>query len=187
MTETNVHPSGTLTFLFTDLEGSTHLWEQYPDHMKAAMARHDALMRNSVEDNKGIVVKTTGDGLHAVFDSAIKGIEAALQAQQMVAAESWPADISLLRIRIGLHTGESQLREGDYYGTAVNRAARIMSIGYGGQVLLSGTNASLVQDNLPQDCSLLDLGEHFLRDLSRPGKIFQLCHPDLQLDFPRDA
>ncbi|MDX1438070.1 MAG: adenylate/guanylate cyclase domain-containing protein, partial [Anaerolineales bacterium] len=177
-------PTGTLTFLFTDLEGSTRLWERHPNSMKTALARHDALLRISVENNEGLIVKTTGDGLHAVFSSASHAANAALQAQQDLDQEAWPKNIGVIRVRMGLHTGESHLREGDYYGTTVNRAARIMSAGHGGQVPLSGTTASLIQDSLPPDCSLMDLGQHTLKDLSRSGNIFQLCHPDLQAEFP---
>jgi len=151
------HP---LTFLFTDLENSTHLWEQFPQVMRPALARHDALLRAAVEHHHGKIVKTTGDGLHAVFESPSDGVAAALAGQQTLIAEPWPTETSPLRVRMDLHTGESQEREGDYYGPALNRAARIMSTGYGGQVLLSNVTAALVQDSLPTDTSLLDLGEH---------------------------
>jgi len=111
-------------------------------------------------------------------------VEAALRAQQAIAREPWPDEIGSLHVRMGLHAGEGELRAGDYYGTAVNRAARIMSMAYGDHVLLSRTVAGLVQDHLSEEISLLDLGEHTLRDLSRPVHLFQLCHPDLPFDFP---
>ena len=175
------HP---LTFLFTDLEGSTRLWEQFPAVMRSALARHDALLRAAVEQHNGKIVKTTGDGLHAVFEAAPDGVAAALAGQLALAAEPWPAETGPLRVRMGLHTGESQERDGDYYGPALNRAARIMSTGYGGQVLLSNITATLVQDSLPMDASLLDLGEHCLRDLALPEHLYQLCHPTLAVEFP---
>src|SRR6516165_8156758 len=129
-------PSGTVTFLFTDLEGSTRLWQEQPEAMKAALARHDRLVRDAIESHGGYVVKTTGDGFHAAFGSARDALGAAVGAQLALATESW-ALIGPLRVRMGVHTGEAEYREGDYYGTALNRAARIMSAGHGGQVLVS--------------------------------------------------
>lgn len=175
--------SGTLTFLFTDLEESTYLWGQFPEAMPSAQARHDALLREAVETNAGQVVKTTGDGLHAAFASAADAVAAAFAGQQALLGEGWPDDTGPLRVRMGLHTGESQEREGDFYGSEVNRAARLMSIGHGGQVLLSGATARLVRDRLPPGTSLLDLGEHGLRDLEHPEHVYQLAHPDLPSDF----
>jgi predicted ATPase len=152
--------------------------------MEPTLTRHDHLLRDAVESHNGAIVKTTGDGLHAVFASAADGLHAALRAQQAIGAESWPEEIGALHVRMGLHAGEAELRAGDYYGTSVNRAARIMSIAYGDHVLLSRTVAGLVQDTLSEDISLRDLGEHTLRDLSRPMHLFQLCHPDLPVEFP---
>ena len=157
-----------LTFLFTDLENSTPLWEQFPDEMRIASARHDALIREIIEAHQGRVVKTTGDGFHAVFESPSDGVAAALNGQQAIYAEPWPVATGQLKVRMGLHTGESQEREGDYYGTEVNRSARIMSLGYGGQVLTSGVTAALVKKALPQNCSLVDLGEHRLKGIATP-------------------
>lgn len=151
-----------LTFLFTDLENSTLLWEQFPKKMQQASARHDALMREIIERHRGRVVKTTGDGFHAVFESPLDGIAAALAGQQAVAAEPWPEATGSLAVRMGLHTGESQERGGDYYGSSVNLAARLMGLGHGGQILLSEITATLARKNLPQDCALVDLGEHRL-------------------------
>ncbi len=178
-------PRGTVTFLFTDIEGSTQLWERHPEAMKAALARHDRLLREAVEAHNGHVVKTTGDGCHAVFAFAADALEAIVQAQQALAAESW-ADIApdALHIRAGLHSGETELRAGDYYGSAVNRAARIMSIGHGGQVLLSGLTVALLDERLPEGVTLRELGEVRLRDLSRPERVFQLVIDDLRADFP---
>jgi predicted ATPase/class 3 adenylate cyclase len=178
-------PSGTVTFLFTDLEGSTKLWEQFPREMKAALARHDEILRRSIESHGGQVIKTTGDGVHAVFDTGIGGIDAARAAQQALLNTAWDEiKPHSLRVRMGLHTGEAHERSGDYYGPALNRAARLMSIGHGGQTLLSTTTADLVRDQLPPELSLRDLGEHRLRDLVRSEHVFQLIDPALPADFP---
>lgn len=178
--------STTWTFLFTDLEGSTRLWQRYPEAMKTVLARHDELVRAAVEGNNGQVVKTTGDGFHAVFASAQDGLAACLRAQHGLLAEDWGA-AGPLRVRMGLHVGEAQQRGGDYYGPAVNRAARLMSAANGGQVLLSAAVAAMVAGHLPADVSLRDLGEHRLKDLQRPENIFQLVGPGLPADFPEIA
>ncbi len=175
-------PSGTVTFLFTDLEGSTRLWEEHPDAMHDALARHDEIMREAIESHAGQVVKTTGDGFHAAFGTARNAVDAALAAQLALTAEQW-ASTGRLRSRMGVHTGEAQHRAGDYYGTALNRAARIMSAGHGDQIVLSRATEELVGDALPRGCELVDLGEHRLRDLGRAEALFQLVHPDLRRDF----
>lgn len=180
-----IFPSGTITFLFTDLEGSTKLWEQYPDAMKTALARHDRILRQAIESNRGHVIKTTGDGFHAAFEKSQDGVAAALSAQHAIANEKWdeihPYD---LKIRVGLHTGEAEQRAGDYYGPSLNRAARIMSVAHGGQTLLSTTTADLVRDQLPANTSLRDLGQHRLKDLIRSEHLFQLNQTGLPPDFP---
>jgi class 3 adenylate cyclase len=176
-------PSGTVTFLFTDLEGSTRLWQEQPEAMKAALARHDRLVRDAIESHGGYVVKTTGDGFHAAFGSARDALGAAVGAQLALATESW-ALIGPLRVRMGVHTGEAEYREGDYYGTALNRAARIMSAGHGGQVLVSRATVELVGDAVPEGTELIDVGEHRLRDLGRPEALFQVVHGDLPRRFP---
>jgi predicted ATPase/class 3 adenylate cyclase len=174
-------PSGTVTFLFTDIDGSTKLWEQYPEAMKAALAKHDLILKEAIASNHGYIVKTTGDGVHAVFTTALDGINAVVAMQRGLLQTS---EALQLRVRMGLHTAEAELRDGDYYGQSVNRAARIMSIGHGGQVLLSETAAQVVREHLPKDSNLLELGEHYLKGLARPEKIAQLVLPDLQKDFP---
>ena len=136
-------PSGTVTFLFTDVESSTRLWEERPEAMKAALARHDRLLREVVEGHGGSVVKTTGDGVHAVFGSARDAVDCAVAAQRRLAVTDWGAS-EPLKVRMGAHTGETQLRDGDYFGSAVNRAARLMSIAHGGQVVVSATTAGLL-------------------------------------------
>jgi predicted ATPase/class 3 adenylate cyclase len=177
-------PQGTVTFLFTDLEGSTRLWERYPEAMQHALARHDALLRRCVEENDGAVVKTTGDGCHAVFARAEDGVAAALAGQRALAEETWDPAIGRLLVRMGLHTGTAELREGDYYGPPVNRAARLMSVAHGGQILLSRITQALVLEQLPKQVSTIDLGRLRLRDLDRPESIFQLVAADLPSEFP---
>ncbi len=175
---------GILTFLFSDLENSTPLWEQFPAAMRQAAAQHDELLQNAIENHGGQVVKTTGDGFHAVFDRPADGIAAALEAQQAMHAEAWPAATGPLKVRIGLHSGESQARAGDFYGLEVNLAARVMGLGHGGQVLVTRATAELVKKHLPADCTLSDLGKQRLKGISAPEQIFQLCHPDLPSNFP---
>jgi predicted ATPase/class 3 adenylate cyclase len=178
-------PTGTVTFLFTDIEDSTKLWEQYPEAMKPALAAHDAILKEAIETNHGQVVKTTGDGVHAVFITAMDAINTSIAAQcALQNSEVFKTSEFSLLVRMGLHTGEAELRDGDYYGGTLNRAARIMGIAYGGQILLSAVTAALAREHLPENTSLLDLGEHRLKNLSRPENIFQLNAPDLPSDFP---
>ena len=172
-----------LAFLFTDVEGSTRLWERYPDGMRASLARHDVILRESVQGADGAVVKMTGDGVMAVFETARNAVTACLAAQIALHRESW-GETGPLLVRMGLHVGEASGDGTDYHGQAVNRAARLMAAGHGGQTLLSNPTAAMVMDQLPADASLRDLGEHRLRDLSRPERVFQLVHPDLPMKFP---
>ncbi len=173
----------TLAFLFTDIEGSTALWERFPGTMARSLERHDEILRGSVEACAGEVVKTMGDGFMAVFGTARDGVRACLQAQLDLAREPWN-ETGPLRVRMGLHAGDAVETDGDYHGPAVNRTARVMAAGHGGQVLLSAAVADLVADELPSGATLRDLGEHRLKSLGRPERIFQLVHPDLQTDFP---
>ncbi|HXY94961.1 MAG TPA: adenylate/guanylate cyclase domain-containing protein, partial [Acidimicrobiia bacterium] len=177
-------PTGTVTFLFTDLEGSTRLWQEHPEAMKPALARHDEILRDAIAACGGHVVKMTGDGAHAAFANASHAIDAARAAQSGLAAEEWGVT-GPLRVRMGIHTGPAEVRDGDYYGTAVNKAARLMSVAHGGQIVVSLVTEELVRDDLEDGTSLLDLGEHRLRDLGRRERVFQLDHPDLTRDFPR--
>ena len=176
-------PSGTVTFLFTDLEGSTRLWEQHPGAMRPALERHDSLLREAVEQHLGQVVKTTGDGLHGVFVSTRDALDAALAAQRALVAETWPVPGGL-RVRMGLHTGDAAARDGDYYGAATNRAARVMAAAHGEQIVVSHATEEIVRDALPEEVALLDLGEHRLPDLARPERIFQVVATGLRRDFP---
>src|SRR5829696_2460083 len=175
--------SGTLTFLFTDIEGSTRLWEHHQHAMKGALERHDAILRDAVEGAAGHVVKTIGDGFMAVFDSAVDGVRACLDAQRDLISEPW-SETGPLRVRMGLHAGEAAFREGDYFGPTLNRTARLMSAGHGGQVLLSAAVALLAADSLPDGASLHDLGEHQLKGLGRPERVYQLSYPCLRASFP---
>jgi predicted ATPase/class 3 adenylate cyclase len=172
-----------LTFVFTDLESSTRLWERFPEAMGSAVQRHDELLRQAVEGSGGRVVKVMGDGVMAVFLTAADGVRACLQAQQSLQDETW-RETGPLRVRMGLHTGEAQVRGGDFFGPPVNRAARIMAAGHGGQVLLSEHAAELVSGRLPAGTGLRDLGEHRLKDLFQPEHIFQLVHSALASEFP---
>ncbi len=176
-------PSAVTTFLFTDIEGSTRLWEREPERMVHALACHDALARAGVVAHGGTVVKTTGDGLHAAFDDPLAALNAAVQLQQALADPAATHGIALA-VRCGLHAGVDARRDGDFYGTAVNRAARIMAAAHGGQVLVSHAVAALVADRLPAGVSLRDLGSVRLRDLARPERVFQLVHPQLRAQFP---
>jgi predicted ATPase/class 3 adenylate cyclase len=175
--------SGLTTFLFTDIEGSTRLWEEQPERMRAALACHDALARRCVSAHRGDVVKTMGDGIHAAFADPLDAIVAALEFQQALADPAATADIALA-VRCGVHAGVVERRDNDFFGAPVNRAARLMGVAHGGQVLLSQAVADLVADRMPPDVSLRDLGAVRLRDLASPEYVFQLVHPRLRHDFP---
>src|SRR5581483_411596 len=129
-------PTGIVTFLFTDIEGSTRLWEQHPEAMRSALARHDALLRSAIESYNGVVFKTVGDAFCAAFSTAPEALAAALAAQQALHAQDW-TDVGGIRARMALHTGNAEERDGDYFGQPLNRVARLLAIGHGGQVLLS--------------------------------------------------
>jgi len=175
-------PSAVTTFLFTDIEGSTRLWDEQPARMERALARHDALVRSAIEARHGSVVKMTGDGVHAVFADPLDAVLAAVAIQQSL-GERREDDVSL-RVRCGMHAGVVERRDNDFFGSAVNRAARIMSAAHGGQMLLSQSVADLVAGRLPADVGLRDLGLVRLRDLAQPERIFQLAHPRLPSIFP---
>jgi predicted ATPase/class 3 adenylate cyclase len=181
-------PSGTVTFLFTDVEGSTKRWEQHPQEMQRAMQRHDGILRAAIEQHGGYVFKTVGDGFCAAFPTPHLALAAAMQAQRALYGEDWDPVLDPrspeLRVRMALHTSVTEERDGDYFGPPVNRVARLLSAGYGGQVLLSHPTYDLVRDNLPSGASLRDMGEHRLKDLTRPEHIFHLVFPDLPTEFP---
>ncbi|MGD2077298.1 MAG: adenylate/guanylate cyclase domain-containing protein, partial [Chloroflexota bacterium] len=175
-------PSGVVTFLFTDIEGSTRLWEQHPEAMGAALRQHDMLLRKVIEDNNGRVFKTMGDAFYAVFNEPSHALSAAHQAQTSMLAQDWGK--TPIRIRIAIYTGTAEARDNDYFGPPVNRVARLLSISHGGQILVSAATWALVQNRLPDELSLRDLDEHRLKDLERAERIYQLLGPDLPSDFP---
>jgi predicted ATPase/class 3 adenylate cyclase len=172
-------PSGTVTFLFTDLEGSTRLWEEQPEAMRAALAVHDELLRGAIEAQGGHVVKSTGDGAFAVFANAHDGVGAAVAAQLSLADAKWPEGVGL-RVRMGLHVGPATVQEGDYFAPDVNRTARLMSVAHGGQIVCSAAVGEMVRDRF----TLVDLGEHRLRDLQSSVHVFQVDVPGLGSEFP---
>jgi len=178
-------PSGQVTFLLTDIEGSTALWERFPEAMRLTVARHDVLLTEQIERRGGVVVRSQGEGdsFFAVFPHARDAVTAARDIQRALHAEAWPIEAPL-RVRMALHTGEAELRDENYYGAAVNRCARLRSVAYGGQVLLSGATYELIRDDLPQSIDLLGLGEHHLKDLLRPEQIFQIAGSGLPSAFP---
>jgi predicted ATPase/class 3 adenylate cyclase len=177
------HPSGTVTFLFTDIEGSTKLWEHHPEAMRLALARHDDLLRAAIEGGGGYVFKTVGDAFCAAFWTAQDGLAAALAAQRALLAEPW-GETGPIRVRMALHTGATEERDGDYFGPPVNRVARLLSAGHGGQTLVSGPTAELLRDHLNDGIRLRDMGECRLKDLVRPERVFQVLAPDLADTFP---
>ncbi|MCE9557554.1 MAG: tetratricopeptide repeat protein [Armatimonadetes bacterium] len=176
-------PSGTVTFLFTDIEGSTKLWESHPELMRTSLARHDAIVRHAIQSSNGHVFKTIGDAFCAAFATAPAALDAALNAQIALKSESWPG-ATPVRVRMAIHTGAVENRDEDYFGPPLNRVVRLLSTAHGGQTLLSQTTFDLVRDFLPQDASILDLGIHQLKDLARPEQVFQLLHPALPAEFP---
>ena len=176
-------PTGTVTFLFTDMVGSTALWEAFPRAMPAALARHDALLEQSASNHGGFVFKRVGDGFCIAFQSAVDALNAAVDGQRVLQAETW-ARTGPLRVRMALHTGTASVTEGDYFGPTVNRVARLMSVTHGGQILLSENTLKLIQDQSSPEFAWLDLGQHWLRDLKQPEHIYQVVVPDFPADFP---
>jgi predicted ATPase/class 3 adenylate cyclase len=168
-------------FMFTDVEASTRLWEEQPREMGVALDRHYSILGREVETIGGSVLKTTGDGLVAVFDTAHDALTASLNAQRALCSEDLGAP---LRVRFGIHAGDAEATDDDYFGPVLNRAARIMAAGHGGQVLVSGTVAELLGGDVPEGAALRDLGVHRLKDLTLPEHLFQLVHGDLPDDFP---
>jgi predicted ATPase/class 3 adenylate cyclase len=176
-------PTGTVTFLFTDIEGSSRLWENHADAMAIALARHDAIVRGSAETRGGAVFKTVGDAFCVAFPVANGALEAAVNAQRLLRDEAWQ-EIEGLNVRMGIHTGSAENRDSDYFGPALNRVSRLLAAAHGGQVLLTLATEELVRDHLPEGISLRDLGERRLRDLNRPERVYQVVAPDLPSEFP---
>jgi predicted ATPase/class 3 adenylate cyclase len=176
-------PTGTVTLLFTDIEGSTRLWERDPEAMSKALVRHDELLRNAFEAHGGLVFKMVGDAFYVAFSNAPEAVGAALEAQKSLLSAEWEA-VGTLSVRMALHTGTVEEREGDYFGPTLNRVARLLSAGHGGQVLLSLSTRELVRDRLPPGAGLRDLGVRRLKDLSGSEHVFQLTAPGLPSSFP---
>ena len=178
-------PEGEITLLLTDVAGSTRLWERDPDAMARALTRHDQLVDEVIGSRGGVVLKSRGEGdsTFSVFDDAARAAVAAVDLQRALTAEPWPAGAPLL-VRVALHTGRAELRDGDYCGPTVNRVSRLRAAGHGGQVLLSAATSALVRDRLPDHVTLRDLGLRRLKDLLAPEHIFQLEHPALPDRFP---
>ena len=168
-------PTGVVTFLLTDIVGSTVLWETYPDRMASVLERHDALVGRTVADHRGLLVKSKGEGdsTLAVFARASDAAAAACAIQASIADEPWPDGINL-RVRAALHTGEAHERDGDFFGSTVNRAARLRGLAGGGQILVSEASMTLVRERLPASTCLVDIGRRTLRGLHRAEHVFEL-------------
>lgn len=175
-------PSGTITFLFTDIAGSTPLWEKMPHAMGKALLLHDGILRQAIEEHGGVVFKTVGDAFHAVFVRAEDALAASIAGQVALKSADW-GEIEVLRVRMALHTGTAEERDADYHGPAVNRVARLLSLAHPGQVLVSRATADLLVDSAPAGASLRDLGEYQLRGMSRPERIYQVLHAELSPEF----
>lgn len=175
-------PSGTVVFLFTDIEGSTARWDAHREAMQRALRRHDELLREAIESHGGYVFKTIGDAFCAAFDSAAAAIAAAAFAQRALAAEDF-SSVDGLRVRMAIHAGETDERGGDYFGPAVNRVARMLPAGHGGQVLASNAVAEMASGSLADGTALRLLGTLPLRDLKEPERVFQLVAPGLETEF----
>jgi class 3 adenylate cyclase len=191
MDATTSLPTGTVTFLFTDIEGSTQLWEQHPDAMRLALARHDASLTAAIQSNHGHVFKTVGDAFCAAFAMAPDAIDAALAAQRHLHAlqpSAVPSAAGLaLKVRIALHTGAAKVRGGDYFGPALNRVARLLAIAHGGQVLLSGATQELVQDDLPPGPPCATWGGTGCGTCSGPSRSISSSPPICPPTSPRSA
>jgi len=177
-------PSGTVAFLFTDIEGSTVRWDRDPAAMQHAVRRHDELMKAIIAEHAGHVFKTIGDAFCAVFWHPSDALAAAVHAQRALAETDFAA-VDGIEVRMALHVGSSDERDGDYFGPTLNRVARLLAIGHGGQVLISGSAAELADQQLPPGITLRDLGEHRLKDLTAPERVFQLLGAGLQAEFPK--
>ncbi len=176
-------PTGTVTFLFTDIEGSTRLLKELRDDYATALADHQRIIRTALAEHDGAEIDTQGDSFFAAFRGAKDAVGAAVDAQRALAAHEWPGGVRL-RVRMGIHTGEPTVGGERYVGLGVHRAARIAAVGHGAQVLVSATTRELLRDDPPPDVSLQDLGEHQLKDMDEPERIYQLAAPGLETEFP---
>ncbi len=175
-------PTGTVTFLFTDIEGSTRLWAEHPEPMGKAVARHEKLIVEAVESRRGHVFFTAGDSFGVAFASAGEAVSAAVAAQVAISTGEWGE--TPLRVRMGIHTGEAEERAGSYFGPVVNEAARLMAAAHGGQILASTASAQTAGSGVPEDVELMELGEVRLRDVDHPIGVVQVTHPELPSVFP---
>ena len=176
-------PEGTVTFLFTDIEGSTNLLQQLGDKYISLLDDHHRILREIFTKWKGREVDTEGDAFFVSFSKATEAVAAVVEAQRTLTEHSWPEGLTV-RVRMGLHTGEPWTGSAGYVGMDVHRAARIAHVGYGGQVLLSETTAALLRGNLPEGVTLRDLGQHRLKDMQFPEHIRQLVVDGLPSEFP---
>ena len=178
-------PSGTITFLFTDVGDSSRLWEKHPAEMSQALQRHDEIIEDITQRHQGYVVRPRGEGdsRFLVFERALDAVSASTAMQQALHSEDWPGEITLL-VRMAVHTGEGEFRDGDYYGSAVNRCANLRSIAHSGQTLLSQATYEIVQDLLTEGIELFDLGEYPLKGMIRPEHIYQLMAQGLPINYP---
>lgn len=176
-------PSGVLAFLITDIEGSTQRWEAWPQAMRVAMGRHDHLVREALLRAGGHVFRTAGDAFYAAFVSPSEAIAAALAAQQALGREDF-SEVGGIKVRMAVHAGPAESRDNDYFGQGMNRCARLLGIAYGGQVLISAAAADMASGGLPSQASLLDLGQHRLKDLAGAEQVYQLVAPGLGTRFP---
>jgi len=176
-------PSGTVTFLFSDIEGSTQRWARNRSAMQDALRLHDQCLRAAIAAHGGYVFKTIGDAFCAAFVMPESAASAARDAQRDLGATDFSA-VDGLRVRMAINTGTADERDGDYFGPALNRVARLLALGHGGQILLSSTSAALVRENPPPQATLVELGEYALKDLEGDERVYQLVSPDLQCDFP---
>jgi predicted ATPase/class 3 adenylate cyclase len=176
-------PTGTITFLFSDIEGSTMRWEAYREAMQKALAHHDALVREGIEKYRGSVFKTVGDEFCTAFGNVSDAIAAAIDVQRTLLSQDW-SDVDGLNVRIAINSGEADARDGDYFGPALNRVARLLAAAHGGQIVLTNAAAALAESALPKDVRLRDLGTHRLKDLPNPENVYQVLAPGLRADFP---
>ena len=174
--------SGTIIFLFTDIEGSTKLWETYPEAMNTSLALHDKILRGVIENHEGCVFKTVGDAFCAVFATVPEALSSAIEGQRSLHNQDW-GETGELRVRMALHTGAVEERDGDYFGPPVNRVARLLSEGHGGQILLSQVTHDLIRDDIPERVTVSHLGEHRLKDLNRPEKTYKITADGLSSEF----
>lgn len=178
-------PEGTVTLLLTDVEGSVRLWEEHPQAMARALERHDEIVATAVSQHGGVLVKTKGEGdsTFAVFHHAADAVSCAARIQRRFRRERWSTPTPM-RVRIAMHTGEAHPRDGDYFGPVVNRAARLRAAAHGGQTVLTAATAALIKDGHPDGTALVDLGQHRLRDLAEPGRIYEMRVDGIDETFP---